>query len=247
MNIYKERNKRNIRYERNRNETLKKDTTADNKADYVEYTNMSSYERYLRNKENSYNAKNQYNETENKHSYYGGYGYDNRDNGYYNDGYGYREDGYRNLGYRNDGYREEQRYRSDDRRYYDDYRDNSRNNRDNSFYDYSRRYDEQYETRDNYSTNRTSKKKKKALSLKAKFMIGIYVLIVVAIVALVVYNALPGVKADKSEQVPESVLIEQSALDKVDNGDALNKVDSVIDDSEDSDSNWFDKLLDTLG
>lgn len=245
MNIYKERNKRNIRYERNRNESLKKDTTADNKTDYVEYTNMSSYERYLRNKESAYNAKNEYNEIENKRSYSAGYGYDNRNSGYYNDGY--RDDGYRNSGYRNDGYRDEMRYRNDDRRYYDDYRDNNRNSRDNAYYDYPRRYDEQYETRDNYSTNRTNKKKKKALSLKAKFMIGIYVLIVVAIVALVVYNALPGVKADKSEQIPESVKFEQSVLDKVDNGDALNKVDSVVNESDDSDSNWFDKLLDTLG
>lgn len=234
MNIYKERNKRNIRYERNRNESQKREETADKKTDYVEYTNMSSYERYLRNKEDSYNARNQYGETENKHSYSDYYGYDNRNNGYYNDGY------------RSVGYREEPRYRDprDERRYYSEYRED---NRDNAYYDYPRRYDEQYERRDNYSVNKTSKKKKKALSLKAKFMIGIYVLIVVAIVALVIYNAMPGVKADKSEQIPESVTIEQSALDKVENGDALNKVDSIVSEDKDTDSNWFDNLLDTLG
>lgn len=234
MNIYKERNKRNIRYERNRNDSQRREETTDKKTDYVEYTNMSSYERYLRNKENSYNARNQYTDTENNHSYPDYYGYDNRNNGYYNDSY------------RSGGYREEPRYREtrDERRYYNDYRED---NRDNAYYDYSRRYDEQYDRRDNYSPSRSNKKKKKALSIKAKFMIGIYVLIVIAIVALVVYNALPGVKADKSEQIPESVTIEQSALDKVENGDALNKVDSIVDEDQDSDSNWFDKLLDTLG
>lgn len=234
MNIYKERNKRNIRYERNRNDSQRREETTDKKTDYVEYTNMSSYERYLRNKENSYNARNQYTDTENNHSYPDYYGYDNRNNGYYNDSY------------RSGGYREDPRFREtrDERRYYNDYRED---NRDNSYYDYTRRYDEQYDKRDNYSPSRTNKKKKKTLSIKAKFMIGIYVLIVIAIVALVVYNALPGVKADKSEQIPESVTIEQSALDKVENGDALNKVDSIVDEDQDSDSNWFDKLLDTLG